>query len=159
MATANIGFVQFDMTSQQGVEALRLAGKIADLLPDAVGGLIGHAKLALEFFAAHAVARRAEEIHCIEPANQRRPRVVQDGASGGVYVMAAIRADERAASSELMVGAFLAASAALKARATKPHLHDVGKAGVIIGEALEELADRELRRGGRAFLAHRHYVP
>lgn len=100
------------------------------------------------------MARRAEEIHGIEPANQRRPRVVQDGASGGVHMMTAIRANERAAGGELVVGAFLTARTALKAGAAKSHLHDVGKAGLIVGEALEELADRELRGGGRAFLAH-----
>ena len=56
------------------------------------------------------------------------------------------------------MSAFLAAGAALKVSAAEAHVHDVSKAYVIIGKALEELADRELRRGGRTFLAHRHYM-
>lgn len=142
------------MAGKQRVKTLRLGGKIADLLADPVGGFVGDAKLALEFFAAHAVARRAEQIHGIKPANQRRPRVVQDSASGGVHMMTAVGANERATGSQLVVSAFLAARTALKASATKPHLHDVGEAGVIVGKTLEELANRELRRGGGAFLAH-----
>ena len=69
--------------------------------------------------------------------------------------MAAARGtNERATGCELVVSAFLAARAAFKAGAAKANLHDVLKAGVVIGEALKELADREVRRRGTAFLCH-----
>jgi hypothetical protein len=91
-ATADIGFVQFDMAGQQCVEAVGLLGQLPDLHAHAVGGLVGDAELALKLFAADAVARRAEEIHGIEPRNERRPRVVQDGVGSRRDLEPALRA-------------------------------------------------------------------
>ena len=59
------------MARQQSVKALCLAHKVTDLLPDAVGSLVRHAKLALQFFTAHTMTDRAKEIHRIEPRNER----------------------------------------------------------------------------------------
>lgn len=83
-ATANISLVEFDVTGEQGVETLCLAHKVADWLTDAVCGLVGHPKLALEFLTAHAVTRRAEQIDRIEPRHERGARILEDGSCGGV---------------------------------------------------------------------------
>lgn len=124
---------------------MRLGGQIADLLPDAIGGLIRYSKLALEFLAAHAVARRAEPIHGVEPANQRRARVVQDSVGGRVHMVAARRANKGAALRQLVeFRVNRAALAAIKTSAAEPDLHNVREASVVVGEALEELANAEL---------------
>lgn len=143
------------MTGEQRVERLRLGGQIADLLPDAIGGLIRHPKLALEFLAADTVARRAEQIHGVEPANQRGARVVQDGVGGGVHMVAARRANKGAALRQLVEGRVnRAALGAVETSAAEPDLHDVREASVVVGEALEELANAELGAGRGAFLRH-----
>jgi hypothetical protein len=68
-------------------------------------------------------------------------------------MVAAVGANERAALFQFVVCGFLPALFALEARSTEAHCHDVFKAGVVIREALEKLANREVRRCGRA-LAH-----
>jgi len=102
--------------------------------------------------------RRAEQIHGVEPRNEWRPRIVQDRASGRIHMMAAVGANKRSTGCQLLVSAFLAAGRALKASSTKAHVHDARQTGVIIRKALEELADLELRRCERDFLAHEHYM-
>jgi hypothetical protein len=47
-----------------------------------------------------------------------------------------------------------AALGAVHFKPAKAHRHDVFKAGVFVGEALEKLADREFRAGRGAFLRH-----
>ena len=111
------------------------------LLPDAIGRLVGHAELALKLFAAHTVARRAVQIHGIEPRNERGARVLKDGASGRVNVVTAGGANESAAGCQLVVSGFLAASRADEPRAAEPHRHDVVDARRVVGEALKELAN------------------
>lgn len=69
--------------------------------------------------------------------------------------MAAVGTNIGPALGKLMQGrADDSAFLAVKARATETHLHDVLRAGARVGEALEELAGRELRAGGRALLRH-----
>lgn len=63
-------------------------------------------------------------------------------------------ANERATGCQFVVRGLLAASAAFKAGSAKAHFHDVRDARIVIGEALKELADRELRAGRGAFLRH-----
>jgi hypothetical protein len=111
------------------------------LLADAIGRFVGHAELALKLFAAHAVARGAEQIHRIEPANQRSARVLKDGSGGRVNVVTASRANERATGCQFVVRGVLAASRANEPRSTEPHRHDVVDTGRVVGEALEELAN------------------
>jgi len=141
------------MARQERVKALCLTGEIADLLPDALGGLECHPNLALKFFAAHTVARGEEKMHGIELRNERRARIVQDFASGRVHVVATIGANERATRCKLVVRCFLLASAALKAGAAETELQDLCDASVIIGEALEKSLDGEFKRCEGA-LAH-----
>jgi len=97
--------------------------------------------LALQFLAAHAVARRAEQIDRVEPANQRRAGILKDGASGRVHMVTTGGADIGAATGELVVRAVLTAGRTLKAGAAEANLHDVFKAGVLGREALKELTN------------------
>src|SRR5438270_189560 len=88
------------------------------------------------------MACRDEQIDCIEPNLQGRPRVLKDRPSGRVDVIATGRARERAAVCELVEGAFHAAGAAHMPLAV-PDFHDVGETGVVIREAGEKLADSQ----------------
>src|SRR5690606_18536567 len=110
------------------------------------------------FLAAHAVARRAEQIDRVEPANQRRPRVLEDGPGGRVHMVSAMGANVGAALRQLVVRRVLGTDGAFEAGATEANLHDVIEAGVFGREALEELANRELRAGRGAFVRHAQYM-
>jgi hypothetical protein len=136
------------MAGQQRVERLGLHGEFADLLPDAVSALVGDAELPLQFFARNAVTRGAEQIHGIEPANQRGAGIVQHGVGGRRDLKQAVRAGINPALCQLVeLRAFYAASRAVHFRAAKAHRHDVFKAGVVIRKPREELADWEGRAG------------
>lgn len=118
------------------------------MLADPVSGLVGHTKLALQFLAAHAVARRAEQIHGVIPRDERGARVLKDGASGRVHMMAARGANVGAALLQLVERAFdRTALGAVKAGAPETNLHDVFKAGVFGIEALEKLANAKVGAG------------
>ena len=112
------------------------------------------AELTLKLFTAHAVARRGEEIDGIEPANERRARIVQDRVSGRRDLEEAGAAGINSAVAQLVeLNPNAAAVRAVYLSAAEPNSHDVLKAGFLIREAREELTDREIRRCGRA-LAH-----
>lgn len=100
------------------------------------------------------MARRAEQIHGIEPRYERRPRVVQDGVSSRRDLEQAMGAGIDATVAQLVELAFYATRRAIHHRATKPHSHDVFKAGFLIGEAGKEVPNGKLRAGRGAFLRH-----
>ena len=78
---------------------------------------------------------------------------MQDRVGGGVHMVAAVGANVGATGGQLVMRAFLAASAALKTGAAKANGHDVLKAGIVIREASKDLADAELRGcGGLRFV-------
>ena len=104
--------------------------------------------------SAHAVARGAEQIHGIEPANQRGPRIVQDGVGGWRNLKQAMRAGIDPALGQLVKLALYAASGAVHKRPAKAHRHDVFKAGGFVMEAGKELPNGEIRAGRGAFLVH-----
>lgn len=111
-------------------------------MADAPSRLIGHAKRALEFLAAHAVARRDKEVDRIEPRLKRRAAVLKDRAGAGVDVIAAGGAGEGPASGDLVKGALNAAFAADVAKAIAD-LHDSRQASIVVLELREEVADRK----------------
>ena len=131
------------------------SGQVADLLPHAPSGLIRHTKLALQFLAADTVARRAEQIHRIEPRNERGACVVKDGVSSRRNLEPAFRAGIDAAFAQLVErDANRTARRTIHCRATEANSHDVNEASLFIGEAGKELADRKFRRCGRAAFRH-----
>ena len=71
--------IHLDMALQER-HIVRFAHELADLLAHAIGGFVGDAKLAFQFLAAHAVARRDEQVDCIEPNRQGRAAVLKDRA-------------------------------------------------------------------------------
>lgn len=83
---ADTGFINLDMTGQQR-SCFAMVHLLADFVTDPPGGLVGHAKLALQIFAAHAVASGDEKADCIEPNLQQCPRVLKDRADSRIDVM------------------------------------------------------------------------
>jgi hypothetical protein len=149
--TADISLVQFDVTLQH-LEAVSRRHQRADLLPHAPSRLVRHAELALHFLAAHAMARRDEEIDRVEPQRQLRAAVFEDRSGAWVDMMTAGGTGESAATRDLVEGGFNAAFLAGVTHAVT-HVHDVIQAGVIVGVARKEFADVEGGGCGRA-LAH-----
>ncbi len=99
--TANISLIKLNMALEH-FEPVRLPHKVADLLAHAPRGLVGHAKRALKFLAAHAMARRDEKIDRIEPRLQRRAAILKDRSGARINVVAAMRARKARRSGELM---------------------------------------------------------
>lgn len=62
---------------------------LADKRCHAPRGFIGHSKLALEFLGADAVARRREQVDCIEPKLERGARLLERSANGRVQMVTA----------------------------------------------------------------------
>ncbi len=63
--------VNLDMAVKR-IVTVNLAHVLEDFVAHAPSALVGHAKLALEFFGRHAMARRGEQIHGIKPLLERR---------------------------------------------------------------------------------------
>src|SRR5690242_89093 len=98
----------------------------------------------MQLHAAYAMARRGEQIDRIEPVLQRRARLLEDRAGAGVDVTAAMRAAIGLAVLKAMERSVHdAAHTAVMAKA-KSDIHQAFKAGGVIREPLEELADRKL---------------
>lgn len=74
---------------------------------------------------------------------------MQDRVSSRRDLVKAMRAGIDPALGKLVELAFYAASGAVHERSAKAHGHDMLKAGLLIGEALEELANREFGAAGR----------
>jgi hypothetical protein len=121
---------------------------LADLVPHPPSGFIAHTELPLKFLGWHAVARRAEEIHRVEPGLKRRPGALERSADHGVNVMAAPRAGIGRHVSEPSEAAMLAALGAVEIL-TETHLHQVIETHIVIGEHLEEPMNGELSGHGR----------
>lgn len=127
-------------------EAISVRHQVADLLANSPRGFISHAEPALKFLAANAVARRDEQVDCIEPRLERRAAVLKDRSGAGVDVSATCGAGECPAASDLMKCAFDAAFSTDMAQAVAD-FHDAVKAGVIILELRKEVANRESLNG------------
>lgn len=138
---ANVSLVNFNMAGKQGFD-FALVHLFADFVADPPSGLVGDAQLALELLGGNAVTRGYKEVDRIEPRLQRRPRVLKDGAGGWIDVVATGRAGPSAAIAHAVERAFDAAGLA-NVTIPEANAEDVFKAGFIIGEALEELADAE----------------
>lgn len=101
LATAYVSLVNlYRAGHRRVVRALVAAHEFAKLLPDAIRALVGHAKLALKFFAGYAVARSGHEIHGVEPQAQGSAGMLEDRPGAGVG-MATLFAGVGAASGDL----------------------------------------------------------
>ena len=91
---ADIGFVCLNNSSEQ----ISPAGhEAADLMPHAMRGFIGHAKLTFQFFRGNSVLGFCEQENCEEPRFERSLALVENRASSRVNLCATKRAREGAA--------------------------------------------------------------
>ena len=112
---------------------------LADFVAHAPRRLVVHAQLALQFLGRHAVARRGEQIHRIEPLLQRRMRAMKRRSGHGVQMFTAL-AGVSGLLCELAEFAPLAAARAFAVRA-KARLEQIVQAGVVIWKQRHELGD------------------
>ena len=136
--TTNHRFVGFDMARQWRV-TVHNGEVLADFMACAPRGFVVHRKLALQFLGGHAVARRGEQVHRIEPLLQRHVRPMEWRSSHRVNVLTAL-AGICGHLRELFVFSGLAAAGAFVIRA-KASFEQMLKAGVVVGEHLHELGD------------------
>lgn len=134
---ANISLINFDV-SRQIVVAINFAHVLADFVTDAPRGLVGHAKLALQFLRRDAVSGRGEQVHGVEPLLQRRPGILKRRSGHRVNVVAAPRAGIGGKLRQPHETTFLAALRAFKCLAMA-RLHQMREAAIVIREALEKV--------------------
>ena len=122
--------------------AVNVGHVLADFMAHAPSGLVGNAKLALQFLRRHAVPRRGEQVHGVEPKLQRRPGLLEWGANCRVQVVTAplarigaLRLDPEPVRCPLAFGTNVALS--------KAHIEQVVQAGFVVRKLLEELAGSE----------------
>jgi len=132
------------MTLQHRLKVM-LVHLLADFVSDPPCGLIGHPKLALQFFAGNAVACRDKQVDRVKPNLERRACVLKDRASRGVDMITAGSAGKRTAVAHAVERAFDAAGPADVTR-SETDVEDMLKASFIIGEPLEKIADAKVWR-------------
>lgn len=103
-------------------------------------GLVGDAKLALQFSAAHAVARGGEQEDCVEPELQGGAALFKDCAYLRVDVVAAPLAGIGLLALKTIPLRFTLAFWA-NVTLSEAHIEQVFKAGFVARELLEELAN------------------
>ena len=140
-ATADIGFIDFDVAGQSTV-AVHLRHVFADFVTHAPRRLVGHAQLALQFLRRYAVARRGEKIHGVKPLLKRCMRPLERRSRHRMNVMAAPRASVGGHFLEAGKRALFAAPRTFQ-RLAVPDFHKVLKAGVVVRETLEKVLNCE----------------
>lgn len=123
----------------KAVVAVNVAHVLPDQVAHAPSGLVRHANGALDFLGRHAVARRAEHEHDVEPVAQGRARVLERRPGSRVDLKPAEIALVAAASLYAMEVRELAAFAAFVTLSVA-RLHQMIEAGFIRRESLLELA-------------------
>lgn len=86
--TADIRFVRFALAKELTGFAVH---QLADFMGHAPCSLVGHPKLALQFFRGHTIAGSGHEKNCKEPRNEAGAGLVKDCASRGVKLETAPR--------------------------------------------------------------------
>jgi len=111
LATAKVHFINLDglLASAQLRRVLRFVQHGANLLEHAPRSFIGNARLALDLFCRNSATSRGHQIHRVEPRCKGRGRLVKDGASRGMNMVAAVfAAIRRSARCAVMLGHGLA---------------------------------------------------
>ena len=116
---------------------------LADFVTDAPRRLVGHPKLALQFFRGYAVPGRGEQVHRVEPLLQRRPRVLERRPSHRMDVMAAPRAGIGGQLRQSHEPTFLSAFWAIKCLAVA-RFHQVREAAIVVRKPFEKVLYGEL---------------
>jgi hypothetical protein len=117
-----------------------LHDKFTNFHADAPSGFVCHAKLPLQFLAAHDVTRRDKQKDCIEPDLKGRPCVLENCPGSRMNMIAAIGTRKRPTFLHTMERRFYATFPAYMPH-PKTHFHYMIEASLIVGEAIEEITD------------------
>src|ERR1700728_547834 len=113
--------------------AVHITHVFADQVAHPPSGFVGDAQLALNFFRSDAVPGPGEKEHHKEPASERRPRALEGRPGSRVDLIAAMLANERAASFDPVIGRLFLALEAGQPFA-EPNPHKVRKATIVVRE-------------------------
>jgi len=144
---ADVGFVGLNIVAARSATtqrplAVRLRHVFPDLMRHAPCGLVGHAKLALQFHCGNTMARRSEQVHRKEPLVKWQVRPVHEGARAWENLLFAVLADVSRITREAIEPPMLPALWAGRLGAAVAHLHQVAQARLVIGKLLLELVER-----------------
>ena len=134
---ADIGFIDFNVIGKRRI-AVNRAHVFADQMGHTERRGVGNAQLALQFLGRDAMPRRGEQIHGVKPLLKGRMGLVKRRSNHRVNVMAAPRAGISLLLPDPGKFAVLGTLRAINGFAVAK-LHQVIKAGVVIGELLEKI--------------------
>ena len=142
---ADQGFVHLDMPGQAGIP-VHVGHVLADFMPHAPGGLVGHAKLPLKLLGRDTVPGRGKEVHGIEPLLERGMGSLKGRPRHRMNLMAAPRT---LVGRNLLNPRELPMLAALRAvhGFAVPNRHQMVQATRIVRKLLKEVIDSK----GRSF--------
>jgi len=117
---------------------------VSDFLRDAVRGLIGNAKFALQLLRGDATSSACHQVHCVEPKVKRRRGLVEDSPSSRGKVLSASLTRPSLTLLRVLVTFELALRFTLRASRVDtifrvPIAPEKFKASVVIGELAHEL--------------------
>jgi len=135
---ADIGLIRFDHAREK---VAALIHQLANLMPHAPCGLVGYAKLTLQFLRANPVLAGRHQEHGEEPSAKLCAAFVEDRALAGVNLMTAIGARVATARLNAMEGVSAPASRA-ETTVRMALVEDVIQARRIIGKLAGELVER-----------------
>lgn len=118
-------------------------GDIANLSTDPPGRFEGYAERHLQRADGASPGRCKRKVEGIKPIEQAGTGILKDGARTRVDVMAAISAGIRSSPGNLVKGCVVRIAAAAGVPQAITNFHDVGEAGIVVGETVEKVADCE----------------
>lgn len=142
---ADQGFIHLDMPRQAGIP-VHVGHVLADFMPHAPSGFVGHAKLPLQLLGRDTMPGRGKQVHGIKPLLERGVGAFKRGASHRVNLKAAPRTligRNLLNPRELPVFAALRAVHGLAVAGT----HQVVQTGRIVWKLFKEVVDSK----GRSF--------
>lgn len=138
---ADHGFVGFGMAVKR-VIAVHLGHVLANLVPHAPRSFVGDAQLALKFLSRHAMPRRGEQVHGVEPLLEWSTGSLERRSNHRMDVMTAPFARIRGLLFQLVELGFAVTARAIQNLAVaKPH--QVVETGFICRKPLVEVCNRE----------------
>lgn len=125
-------FVDLDMTAERTL-IVGLRHQLAKFMAHAPRGFVRAADLPLDLFRGDAVPSAGHQVHREKPMRQFGARFVKDCVGARVDMMAAFLAGKRAAVGHRVEMGMDAATRTVDLGATVLHVHDLAKAGRVIG--------------------------
>jgi len=147
IATADQRLVDFHMTRQRAVAAIRRRHQLAKLVRHAPRRLVGAADLPLQFLRRNAVTRAGHQVHGKKPVRQLRAGLVKNRVRARVNVVAAFLAGVGLPGGHGVKLGLDSAPRANQFRAPEFDPHKGSKAGGIVRELGLELLERIFHGG------------